>query len=260
MSTEILHTFPVKRNWPRAALSLWRLMMNKEDTKQPFIYFDSTCGPQTERNFARYLASAEGRQRLDEMMDLKSVLSDTARLGALPKNTLGGAYLDFITTEGLSAKGLADIEISSNISMLRLEPMRRQFLATGFQLHDVFHVILGYGRDFVGEACNLAFTAEQQKLNPIRLLSLSMGLKEKFVYPSLPIFDCLKEAEEISQNCKWMFDKDWNALMAVDLDDARQQLDIKMPELYLEHQETFSRVDAERREKIAEAFAPTLSH
>lgn len=255
MGSEVLNTFSEKRDYLAATVALLRLMKNKEDTTQPFLFFDATCGPQTERNFERYLTSPEGQKRIAERFDLAAALSDRARLGALPAGTLGRTYFEFMRAEGLTAEGFMEIEAEADISGLRLEPVRRHFLETGFHLHDIFHVMLGYGRDFVGEACILAFTATQQRLNPILTLAYSMGIKEKLVYRGLPVFDCIREAEAIGKSAKWTLEADWRRLLTTDLTAVREELNIQLPTVYPEYEPIFSRVDEERREKLAQTVA-----
>lgn len=255
MTTDLLSTFPLTRDYVGALQAVWRYMQNKEDTTQAFKFFDAMCGPRTEKNFARYTASPDGRARIAEQSDLVAILSDTARLEALPADTLGAAYLQFMRNEGLSAKGLVDIEVAAGIRALRLEPARRQFLTTGFQLHDMYHVLMGYGRDFVGEGCNLAFTAAQLRLSSVRDLSYIIGCKEKMVYPHLPVFACIREAARLGRNAVWTLDRDWSKLLAMPLPDVRAALGIDLPEIYHRHKATFSQVDAYRREKLAPAVA-----
>lgn len=255
MSSDVLQSFPSRRKYLAATMALIRFMRNKEDTAQAFRFFDATCGPRTEKNFARYAASPEGQQRIEENTNLAVILSDRDRLLALPPTTLGGAYQRFMDAEGLSAQGFVDIEREAGVDLLRLEPARRQFMTTGIQLHDIYHIILGYGRDFVGEACNLAFTATQLDLSFLTVLSKIVGVKEKLIYPHLPVFACIREAEEIGRNGVWTLDQDWNTLLDMELSEVRRTLNIPELDVYPKFSSTFEVVDAERREKLEQALA-----
>ncbi len=254
--TEVRYdTFPLDRNYRTGAVAMWRYMMNKEDSVQAFKYFDAVCGPQMERNFKIYAESPEGKKRIEKDFNLIEVLSDDARLSALPPNTLGNVYYRFMKAEGLSAKGLYDIEVEANIRTLHLEPHRKEFMRTSFQLHDMIHVVGGYGRDFVGEGCNFAFAGVQLGLASGRAMGWAVGIKEKTVYPKLPVLACIREAEKRSQKAKWIMDKDWDAYLEMDIEDVRADLNLDPPHIYNAHKETFGKVDAYRRDKLMTGMA-----
>ncbi|HPE31797.1 MAG TPA: Coq4 family protein, partial [Parvularculaceae bacterium] len=144
-----------------AMVAMVKFLINKEDTSQVFRVFDAIDGPQTERNFRRFEKLPEGKRIIEREIDLAPILRDRDRLARLPANTLGGAYYTFTQAEGLNADGLVYAEQAANVRTLQVEPARRRFISSGFQLHDIWHVLGGYGRDAVGEACVLAFSYGQ---------------------------------------------------------------------------------------------------
>ncbi len=99
---------------------------------------------------------------------------DVAHLRTLPTSTFGRAYADF-----LDAHALHPLELTDAIDA----PMRSRnaygirYIAT----HDMFHVLLGYGPDWVGEMGVLAFTCGQGYNRTLWLQALSAWL----AYPLL---------------------------------------------------------------------------
>jgi ubiquinone biosynthesis protein COQ4 len=85
-------------------------------------------------------------------------LSDRERLLALPPETLGHRYAEFMGRERISAQGLAEASLAAGGPDPALSPERRLFGARLRDMHDLWHVVTGYGRDLVGEAALLAFT------------------------------------------------------------------------------------------------------
>lgn len=79
---------------------------------------------------------------------------DVAELRALPANTFGHAYASFLDAHGLSPFVLTD-EIDDAMRARNAYGIR--YATT----HDMFHVLLGFGPDWVGEMGVLAFTCGQ---------------------------------------------------------------------------------------------------
>ncbi|MEZ4317183.1 MAG: Coq4 family protein [Myxococcota bacterium] len=79
---------------------------------------------------------------------------DVAALRALPAGTFGHAYAGFLDAHGLSPFVLTDA-VSHDIRSRNAYGIR--YATT----HDMFHVLLGFGPDWVGEMGVLAFTCGQ---------------------------------------------------------------------------------------------------
>src|SRR5882672_8720818 len=145
------------RRHPIAAYRAVRaLMRNREDTRQVFLLIDALRGKTTLRQLARFRATEFGRAALADHRRLFDRLEDRETLKALPAGTLGGAYYEFMASENLSAEGLvkaSTIPQSSDDSIWFRERNR--------EMHDLLHVVTGYGRDPLGEACLVAFSYAQ---------------------------------------------------------------------------------------------------
>ncbi len=78
-----------------------RLLRNPDDTAQVFVILRAMRGASAARAFR----SDVGGRVLAEKRELLDALSDSARLSALPPDSLGAIYHAFMRRENLSARG-----------------------------------------------------------------------------------------------------------------------------------------------------------
>lgn len=247
---ERLDRFPASVKPLSAAVALARFLRDKEDTKQVFRIFDYLDGPQSEKNFQRFAATEGGQKMMRENADLADILADKDWLRALPEVTLGGQYIRFMDAENIGAEGLIEYEKKANARSLQLEPGRRIFISTGYQLHDVWHVLVGYGRDLVGEASVLAFTYGQLSIKGINLLCRTLGVKETFMNPGVPVWSILDEAEKIGREAEWLLPLDWKRALETPLEALRREVNVGAPALYNRFAERLQKDDVRRRAKL----------
>src|SRR5215472_4621416 len=148
---------------PIAALRAVRgLTRDFEDTRQVFLLMDAVRGKTTLRQFARFRQTETGRAVLAERRQLLDWLSDRESLAALPAGTLGRSYYEFMAAENLSAEGL--VEVSGLRETLPPGDDITLFRERSREMHDLLHVVTGYGRDGLGEVCLTAFSFAQTGL------------------------------------------------------------------------------------------------
>lgn len=154
-----------KLDWGRAWQALRILIADAERTDQVFEIIDALSGRSFERCFARFAAHPDGARLLRERPDLLGTLSDRSALGQLPPGSFGRAYAAFMDEGGLTADGLVEADLEAERSSpsppLEVDPDMRWFGERNRDMHDLWHVLTGYGRDEAGEAANLAFTQAQ---------------------------------------------------------------------------------------------------
>jgi ubiquinone biosynthesis protein COQ4 len=153
-----------RRDWPRAWRALRNLIDDPERTDQVFEIVRALSGDAFERAFQRFAATREGRELLAERPSLLATLSDRDALHAMPEGSFGRAYAAFMDAGRLDAAGLVDAEQMANERFADEGPEDpdRQFFGDRLRdMHDLWHVLTGYGRDEAGEAANLAFTLGQ---------------------------------------------------------------------------------------------------
>jgi ubiquinone biosynthesis protein COQ4 len=167
--------------------------------------------------------TAERRHLLDS-------LQDRGALAALPDGSLGRAYLAFMDAEQLTADGLVGASEAGRPDTL--PPTASLFRDRMRDMHDLTHMVTGYGRDGLGELCLLAFMFRHTGNLGAALIAL-MGLG-KFVRHGAggPARKALFEAFARGGRARWLPGQDWEALLALPLDEVRRDLNIVAPARY----------------------------
>ena len=118
---------------------------------------------QFERTYSRVVSDPVGRRLLDEQRSLLPVLSDLESLQALPEGSLGREYARFMEEEELSVTDFAEASLAS-MSALDYRDQRAWTLAQRLRdMHDLIHVVSGYGRDLLGEMAVLSFSSGRRR-------------------------------------------------------------------------------------------------
>ena len=221
---------PSYRLRPIAALRAVRnLMSNREDTHQVFLLIEALRGRTTLRQFARFRQTETGRAVLGENRRLLDPLSDRASLAALPAGTLGRAYYDFMAAENLSAEGLVE---ASRIGRPPASNDVTLFRERGREMHDLLHVVTGYGRDPLGEACLVAFTYAQNRLKGLAVIAVFAARRIARSRPGQPVRRAVFEGYRHGRSAGWLPGADWEALLAQPVEAIRAQFAVKSPIYY----------------------------
>jgi|SRR5271165_1348254 len=221
---------PSYRLRPLAALRAVRnLMSNREDTHQVFLLIEALRGKTTLRQFARFRQTETGRAVLGENRRLLDRLSDRATLAALPAGTLGRAYYDFMAAENLSAEGLVE---ASRIGRPPASDDVTLFRERGREMHDLLHVVTGYGRDPLGEACLVAFTYAQNRLKGLAVIAVFAARRIARSRPGQPVRRAVFEGSRHGRSAGWLPGADWEALLAQPVEAIRAQFAVKSPTYY----------------------------
>jgi ubiquinone biosynthesis protein COQ4 len=170
---------PTRRaDWPRAWRALRALIADPDRTDQVVQFITAVGGGGDLRAFARFRAHPGGRRLLAERPSLPDILSDLSRLAALPPGSLGRAYAEFMQGEKLDPTGIVDEFRAAEDPALAaaVGPDERFFFERFDVIHDLWHVLTGYGRDEAGESANLAFTLAQSPSRGVAFLVLAAAL------------------------------------------------------------------------------------
>jgi ubiquinone biosynthesis protein COQ4 len=217
-----------------ALLSAFRLIANKDDTRQVFEVVTALSRGSARRLFERFVKTPYGRRVVTEPVKLEEILGDFAALRALPAGTFGKAYVDFMDEAGFTPQGLIDAAEEAGVGMKdypELAEFQRAFTHLEVS-HDLWHVITGYGRDPLGEICNLVFTRRQTK-NPGLRLIIFMGLSAiKLERWSMPALKAAREAARLGDNVDFLLQHDVEALLQRPLDEVRAELGFFKPSVY----------------------------
>src|SRR5437899_2859903 len=215
---------------PIAALrAVQNLMRNREDTQQVFLLIEALRGKTTLRQFARFRQTETGRAVLFENRRLLDRLSDRASLAAMPTDTLGRAYYEFMAAEHLSAEGLVAL------SRIERPPMAdgvTLFRERNREMHDLLHVVTGYGRDPLGEACLVAFSFAQTKLKGFAVIAIFAARQIARARPGQPVRRAVFEGYRHGRSAGWLPGADWEALLSQPVEAVREQFAVKPATCY----------------------------
>lgn len=217
----------------KALKHMRRLIADKEDTAQVFYIIESLNGRMLWDNFEDFVAEPRGKAIIEKREMLAPILDDHARWKALPEGTVGRAYLNFMTSQGLSAQGLIDeydrydSDFSGFGDGIEFYANRRR------DTHDLLHVLTGYSRDAFGEACVLAFTDGQHADRGARFIAYMAGREVKKHSPKgVAVYKAIRDAQKNGRSAKSIILEDIVTLMAQPLQEARERLNIRPPTYY----------------------------
>ncbi|MEL6258871.1 MAG: Coq4 family protein [Pseudomonadota bacterium] len=234
MSFEIANERPRGRLRPFTAMGrMRRLIADKEDTEQVFHIIEALGGKALERDLARFAASAHAPHMLRTKPSLPALLDDHANLRRLPIGSVGQAYVDFMEREGLTAAGLVDESEKFKQGKRRFDDDLEWYADRLRDTHDLFHVLTGYGRDPLGEACLLAFSYSQSG-GPGLMFIAYLGAREiRRTSPrGMRIMDGVWEGKRHGKTAEKIVDQDIEALLSENLEAARKRLLIQKPVRY----------------------------
>lgn len=228
---------PIENNFRvqpiRAFRALMRLFQNKEDTSQVFEIMRALSGNSVPKSYQRLINTPKGGAIAFSRQEIAEVLSDRAYLERLPAGSVGRAYLDFVTRENISAEGLiAESKKNADDGIDAHHPYawygRRMR-----DVHDLWHILTGYGRDAIGETCIVAFSYPQTTSLGFGFIAVGGALKLRSVLPGQPIIKAVWQAYKIGRKAKWLPAEDYLKLLAEPLEAARKRLNIDTPTEYL---------------------------
>jgi ubiquinone biosynthesis protein COQ4 len=208
-----------------AVRALRELFANPDDTQQVFEIIEALQGPALMRMRARLQKTARGRQLLAEQPDLIPLLKDRDGLRALPEGSLGRAYLAFVESEGITADGLVS---ASAIERRHDEIAELKWIHDWLRdTHDLWHAVLGYKGDLIGEAALLAFTHHETRNIGVGMIATMAWFKlgrvtDRSVHARRAIFDGRRRARRAA----WFVGQPWHEWLARPVAEVRRELGI----------------------------------
>ena len=219
-----------RRDWGAALKALRRLLSDKEDTGQVFEIMRALNGDSSARNYARLLATEAGGRIAYERVELAPKLMDDAWLDAFAVGTVGAAYREFIRGENISAEGLAEISRQRQSRVEEAHPYAWYGRRTR-DSHDLWHILSGYHRDGVGEACLVGFSFAQTGALGWALIAVGAGLRA-LKNGGRRQARAIWQGYRRGKAARWLPGEDYVALMSESLETARRRLNITPPTLY----------------------------
>ena len=219
------------REWGRALRCLKALLANPDDTAKAFEIFDAIDGDALERSFQRMLADPVGRRLVAARPALVDRLADRAALAALPAESFGRAYLALLDETGFDPRDLlalrATVEAAEppagHEARAPLDPARQWFLERGVLMHDLWHVLTGYGTDELGEATLLPFTWAQVGGRANAILVMGVALRGTRAFgTSFPRY--VAQAWRRGRRTPWLSALHYEELLPLPLDAVRRDI------------------------------------
>ena len=220
-------------------LKAWRhfrkLVANKEDTEHVFHITESLKGSRTNRQAWAFIASSQGQRFLAAETDIPGMLDDHARWADCGPDTVAAHYIAFMKREGLSAAGLVAESEKFLPPEKQLFDLTQWYFLRLRDTHDLFHILTGYGRDALGEASLLGFTYEQNYNRGIWFIAYAAAHQiRKQTGTRAPIYGSIAEGRRLGRAAGKLAHMDVEAVMRMDIGDARAMLGVGQPEVYRE--------------------------
>jgi ubiquinone biosynthesis protein COQ4 len=231
MDTE--QTAPAARpvEWKRAWNALKILVADPKRTEQVFEITDALAGASFERLYQQFASHPDGQRLLAERPSLLAQLSDREALRVLPVGSFGRAYVEFMERGNLTADGLVEADEMVVRDDSEDVGADRHFYGDRVRdMHDLWHVLTGYGMDEAGEAANLAFTLAQIPNKGIALIVAAaavIGPKDWRLGWQRYLFRAWQRGRRASM----LTVADYENLLERPLDEVRRTLGIEPPEV-----------------------------
>lgn len=216
----------------RALRAYRRLVADKEDTLQAFEVVRALTGRSMPNGHARLLKTPEGGRQAALAEEFSHRLHDAAWLESLPAGSVGAGYRAFIAPRGISAYGLADESRKLPDVNFDADHPVAWYARRLRDVHDVWHVLTGYGTDALGEACVVAFSYAHVRNLGLLLISGGAALEFERRRLSQPYARAIWQALLHGRRAAWLAALDYEALFAQPLDAARARLKIARPTVY----------------------------
>jgi ubiquinone biosynthesis protein COQ4 len=213
----------------RAWRALRVLIADSQRTDQVFEIIEALAGGSFERSFQRFAAHPDSARLLRERPPLLAALSDRDALKRLPAGSFGRAYAEFMEAGALTAEGLVEADAmaarNSPDPAPEVDADRQYFADRSRDMHDLWHVLTGYGMDEAGEAANLAFT-QAQIPNPgvglILLAAIAIGPKDPTFWWARYLYAAWRRGRRSSL----LTVAPYEDLLALPLEEVRRRLSI----------------------------------
>jgi len=147
------------------------------------------AGPEILADIEQMRTHPTGKRILEERPDLGAALSDSAALKAMPAGSLGRTFSESMDIPG----GVPGFLLAATIykdgffDSFEMSEDAQYYIARSRWLHDLFHIVTGYGTDLSGEGLLIYFALGYEHRMPYWAASLApLGIGPKyFIRPSV---------------------------------------------------------------------------
>jgi ubiquinone biosynthesis protein COQ4 len=206
-----------------AARAIWSfvdLVRHPEHLDRVFEIADAMSGQRRdvlEKMRDSFAMDPRGAAALRERPRLTARLADLRRL---PAGTLGRAYADHMTDNGLDPAAIPTLPSDGEIEFMR---------AHLYETHDVWHAVTGFRTDVAGELGLQAFYAAQSP-GGLPLLLIAMGLLNAALFTVSDRerrFEAIVTGWDMGKRAEPLFGVRWDELWQRPIDEVRVTLGVK---------------------------------
>lgn len=216
--------------------AFWDLVGDRDNTIHVFRFFMAVNGKTAGRSFRLFLQSDFGRKMLADPHYIDRILLDRKSLEAAGPGTVAATYLHYLDSENLHPLGVH--QAAKDAAPELWERMEREYpeyavmRRTTAILHDLYHVLTGYGRDPLGEAVLLEFAGAQSGNRGARLLGRAAGLRIRSEIRSWPVGRMMGNAVKMAREATDFAYVDPAEYLYLPLDEARAKLNVVPDPVY----------------------------
>jgi len=215
----------------RAFRAFRRLVRNKEDTAQVFEIMRALSGRSIGRGYNRMLRTMEGGRQAFLREELAHKLDDPVWLARFEPGTVGAAYREFREARGFTAEGLAD-EARKVAPLVDAQHPVIWYSRRIRDIHDIWHVLTGYGTDALGEACVVSFSYAQTGNLGFAFIGWGAAREIQRENHSVPARRAVWQAWRNGRAARWLPGLNYESLFEQGLDAARARLKIRPADVY----------------------------
>ena len=221
-----------QRMRPLTAFRAFRkLVRNKEDTAQVFEIMRALTGRSGAIGYNRLLKTAEGGRQAFLRDELAFKLDDPVWLARFGPGTVGAEYKAFRDLRGFTAEGLAETARETAPEIDAPHPVV-WYSRRLRDVHDIWHVLTGYGTDALGEACVVSFSYAQTRNLGLGFIGWGAAREIQRENRSIPARRAVLQAWRNGRRAQWLPGLDYEALFAEPLEIARARLGIRPATTY----------------------------
>jgi len=226
MTAPLDHSFPTPRriDWRRALRAIRALRKQTDDIQHAYEVMIALDGGQVEALYQRFLAEPGAAALLTEKPSLLTTLADFATLRRLPPASFGRAYLTLMEGTGYGADGLRQAsQLAVGLEEILPGRDRQWFIERSGCIHDLLHVLTGYGQDWAGETSLLAFDCGLAPLRARVVGLIGTALTAPW-WPALRVHRFLRRAWIRGKRARIPLSYRWEDALPRPLDEVRRDL------------------------------------
>jgi ubiquinone biosynthesis protein COQ4 len=218
--------------WLPAFRYLYRVVSAKDGRDHKlygYRFIAATESGSLAKLFARFRADPVGKRILANRPPSSAILRDRTALAATPPGSLARCYLEFLSYHGLDDLVLDD-ELNAVSRLLGEDDEMRWFRHRDTAMHDIRHLVTGYGPDPAGEMCLLTFRYAQMGHPGLTVIAVAAAIGVLLQFR--PVLAAVREAYRRGRTSALLDLMEWEAAPEKSLAEYQRSLRLQPPVHY----------------------------